>query len=261
MNQGINADTPVDMFRFMDLPREIRDMIYVHALVTGQVMYTKVFKDHIRVDHMLSTIPARLLLSIPLLNVCRTINAEATPIFYGKNTFALPEIESRSSSPFTKPATLIRRIVVNLPSAGFHTCWRYGLNWKIQPLLDAWRVSLRNLASFTNLDVVEFDVNELCDAAFYIDYMEGYEESLHGRSSENGSTTALKYLAGQILPDLSAALASSRGEREQWNRPKLRVTSSIEWQQTAICKKWEELGAEHVKNSPMEDSLAAKGIL
>ena len=251
MNRGIDKATPANMFRFLDLPREIRDMIYVYALVTDRVMYSKTFNNHIQGHHMLLAILARLLLSIPLLIVCKTINAEATPIFYGMNTFALPEIESKKLYSFTNPAALIHRIVVNLPSAGFHTTWEYGSRWKIEPLLDAWRVMLKNLASFTTLDLVEVDVSALCDAAFYINFVEDYRESLHGRSSGDGSPTALKYLAGQILPDLSTALAPSRGERTPGNQLKLRATSPFEWQRTAICERWEELGTWDVKKSPV----------
>jgi len=251
--QGMNKATSVAMFRFIDLPPEIRDIIYVQALVTDQILYFEGFKEPNRKDLVLLAIIARRSLSISLLNVCKTINAEATPIFYGKNTFALPEIESRMPSPFTSQATLIHRVVVSLPSAGFYTTWEYGSRWKIQPMLDVWKVMLRNLTSFTNLDMIEVDASELCDAAFYIKYMEGYKESLHGRSSHEGLPTSLKYIASQILSDLSVALAPSRGERKPRNRFKLRVTGGFEWERKAICEKWEELGAEYVKKSPADD--------
>lgn len=251
--RGTDKANSVVMFRFLYLPREIRDMIYVHALVTEQILYFEGFKEPILKDLVLLAIIARQSLSIPLLNVCKTINAEATPIFYGRNTFALREIESRKPSPFTSQTTLIHRVVVNLPSAGFYTTCQYGSHWEIQPLLDLWRVMLRKLQSFTNLDMVELDVSELCDAAFHIKYAEGYLESLHGRSSHEGSPSSLKYMAGQILSDLSAALAPSRGERKPWNRLKLRVTGGYEWERKAICEKWDELGAEYVKKLPADD--------
>jgi len=141
-------------------------------------------------------------------------------------------------------ATLIRRVVVHLPSAGFHTTfrgfhttWQFGPRWKIQPLLDLWRVMLGKLVSFTNLVAVELDVSELCKTAFYIHNMEGYKESLHGKGSNKGSPTSLKYMAGQIPSDLSAALAPSRGERKSSNRLKLRVKGGLEWECKAICEK------------------------
>lgn len=250
----MNKATSARMFRFMDLPREIRDMIYVHALVTDQhLFFGSIEESEIGGDLMFSALFAPYSLSMTLLNVCKTIYTEATLIFYGKNIFALPDIESKMPSPFISKASLVRRVVVILPSAGFHTTWKYASLWKIQPLLDAWRVMLRNLASFTNLDVVEVDVSELCDAAFYIEYVEGYKESLHGKSTHNGSPTALKYLAGQIMPNLSAGLAPSRRERESGNQLNLRVTGRFEWQRKVICEKWEELGADYVETFPTDD--------
>lgn len=236
----------------MSLPHEIRDMIYFQALVTDYVLYSEGFKEYVRGDLVLLAIIARHSLSPSLLSVCKTINAEATPIFYGKNTFALPENKSREPSPFTSQATLIRRLVVYLPSAGFYTTWKYGSPWKIQPLLDSWRVMLGNLTLFTNLEVVEIDVSQLCDAAFNIQYVEGYEENLHGEYSREGKPTALKYMAGQILSDLSAALAPSSGKRKPSQRLKLRVMGAFDWELKTICETWEELGTE-LKELPADD--------
>lgn len=240
----MNKATLAETSHFMRLPREIRDMIYVHALVTDYVLCFGGYNVHVPGNLVLLAIMARLSLSISLLSVCKTINAEATLIFYGKNTFALPGNDLSELSPFTSRATLIRRLVVNLPSAGFHTSWKCGSPWKIQPLLEFWRVMLRNLTLFTNLDVVEVNVSELCDAAFNIKYVEGYKESVHGERPRKGKPTSLKYIAGQILSDLSAALAPSSGRRKPSERLKLLVTGAFEWQVKAIRERWEELGAE-----------------
>lgn len=240
----------------MDLPREMRDMIYVHALVSDHAMCFEGINRQAREDPVLLAIFARCALPISLLTVCKTINAEATPTFYGKNTFALPEIGSKIPSPFTSQARLIRRVDVDLSSAGWYSTWRNDWHWKIQPLLDTWRVMLRNLASFTELDVVEVDARELCLAAFYIDHVEGYNGISHGKNTYDPCPKPLKCLAGQILPELSAGLAPSRGKRKSRNQLKLRVIGGSEWHRNVICEEWKELGGEYSKDVPAENDYS-----
>ena len=73
------------MADFMDLPQEMRDIINVHASVTDNLLYIEGSRQYL----------SRTLLTgfeTGTYIICKVINTEATPIFYGKKTFVLPDI-------------------------------------------------------------------------------------------------------------------------------------------------------------------------
>lgn len=67
---------------FHDLPPELRNEIYTQALIQ---------ENPVRLPYSYEKIPSS---EPPLLSVDRAIHAEATPIYYGANTFEAPSLAS-----------------------------------------------------------------------------------------------------------------------------------------------------------------------
>lgn len=81
---------PEPYFPFLDLPIELRIMVYEHLLVVGKVFYSPTgyevrngqrFRGHHRYR-----IP-----ELQLLRTCKQVHAEAEPIYLSKNLFVLPK--------------------------------------------------------------------------------------------------------------------------------------------------------------------------
>ena len=73
-------------FRFLDLPLEIRMMVYEYALVVGHVFSKEVAVSDKR--HMGSLSYERP--ATQLFLVCRQIKRECEPIFFSRNHFVIP---------------------------------------------------------------------------------------------------------------------------------------------------------------------------
>lgn len=117
----------------MDLPREIRDLIYGFAVGTHQVLYPYQHKWTFWF-HRHWARPA----SINLLLVSKAIREEALPIFYRDNIWVLPDRLSlgRNHVIFDKYGHLMRSIVLPFdrhPSCGINTMTFDGIQTNIVP--------------------------------------------------------------------------------------------------------------------------------
>ena len=89
----------------MDLPREIRDMIYAEGLIFNSFLVAE--REQRRRPYDPPLTPA----STALLQVNKTVNTEATTIFYALNTFKLSyDAAYGRPSIFTTHATRFRRV-------------------------------------------------------------------------------------------------------------------------------------------------------
>ncbi|KAI9701130.1 MAG: hypothetical protein M1836_001799 [Candelina mexicana] len=76
-------------FRFLDLPRELRDQIYQHSLVSdGYIQHPAKYK--------FQAIPE---LGVNLLRTCRQIHNEASQVLYGYNTFQIRPSDTKRGRP------------------------------------------------------------------------------------------------------------------------------------------------------------------
>ncbi|KAJ4366221.1 hypothetical protein N0V83_007857 [Neocucurbitaria cava] len=94
-------------FRFLDLPPEIRNMIYEQFVVVGKVFYTPEeydIENGLRCrDHQSFQKP-----ELQLLRVCKQIHDEAESLYLSKNLFVLP-IHWYKCYPIDGPKFLTRR--------------------------------------------------------------------------------------------------------------------------------------------------------
>lgn len=154
----------------MDLPREIRDMIYVQALVSEKILLKEEEEAEQDLDPRRNP---RKPASTALLQVSRTLNNEANVIFYSLNTFRLSSSYSISGKPsiFNSHATLFRRVLLELFID--QTTWEqrhYIPDWNPTPNLDSgialvniWQKQIRSLAPMINLQSLELKVLGLLD--------------------------------------------------------------------------------------------------
>ena len=83
----IATSTTPRMAGFLDLSREIRDMIYKLCLVTEKVIVP--FKEHYPLDRVKDIGFRDNMPTVALLGVSKLIGAEAAEILYGKNTWRI----------------------------------------------------------------------------------------------------------------------------------------------------------------------------
>ncbi|KAF2997170.1 hypothetical protein E8E13_005875 [Curvularia kusanoi] len=112
---------------FLDLPRELRDLVYAHALhVTGAVfVYThnpyqpncSLRAKCVRYKNRGPAEPQPLssIVSTGLLQTCKQLHAEACPVFYSDNVFLI--WLSRWSTLALGYRQLIRHVIINSDSA------------------------------------------------------------------------------------------------------------------------------------------------
>jgi len=158
------------MPNFMDLPREIRNMIYVQALVSEKILVKEEEEAENDLDPRINP---RKSAPTALMQVSRTLNNEANVIFYSLNTFRLSSSYSISGKPsiFNSHATLFRRVLVELFID--QTTWeqRHVIpDWNSTPNLDSgialvniWQKQIRALAPLINLQFLELKVLGLLD--------------------------------------------------------------------------------------------------
>ena len=147
----------------MDLPHEIRDMIYVQALVSEKSLLKEEEEAEQDLDPRRNP---RKPASTALLQVGRTLNNEAKVIFYSLNTFRLSSSYSISGKPsiFNSHATLFRRVLLELFID--QTTWEQrhyipdrNPTAKLDSgiaLVNIWQKQIRSLAPMINLQSLEF---------------------------------------------------------------------------------------------------------
>lgn len=221
-------------------------MIYGHALVSNDALYIDGSEEHLSESR---TRYYKGLLggcseSIALLSVCKAINAEATPVFYSKNWFVLPDLAISKHSAFNTHAKLFRYVIVDLPFSDdcYDTMEDNRIN--IQPLLAIWRPVVANMRGLTGLHAVDFWVGEICDAAYAVC------DVAYQSSSDEDRLTYLRYMAGQILEDLTVALGPSISNEETLGQLRFRVSGIglDDDELEAICEAWKELRPETDKD-------------
>jgi hypothetical protein len=80
-----STDSP-SHFRFLDLPPEIRNMIYKEILVVGKIFYPELDPYDNRLHYDFDYKKPQF----ALLRVCKQIHSEAEPLYLGMNLFVLP---------------------------------------------------------------------------------------------------------------------------------------------------------------------------
>ena len=109
------------MPNFMDLSREVRDLIYAEAMTGHKTLIAKNEYDSQKWERRSEYHGARggrdgrlgALLALPLFEVNRTISSEAIEFFYATNEFKIsPQVVLGKPSVFTKHALLFRKIVL-----------------------------------------------------------------------------------------------------------------------------------------------------
>lgn len=245
------------MREFMDLPREIPDMIYGEALVVKTQILD--IEGHYAYCHNKSELKRereifRIFLTI--LQVSKTFKNEATLVFYGNNMFALPQRSPntdanrirrkrrfrnlvlpqrslRADSPFITHAALFRQIYVELPRHE-KIEWRAHGN-RITAVMAVWKSYLQHLHAMSGLQVLDIE-------AYTLELL----------SSDFEGTEGLVAVAEQILPTLVEVLYSNEKPDRASRRPKLLVSGrflSSEVQEV-VREAWAILGPTCVRGLP-----------
>ena len=103
--------------------------------------------------------------NLALLRVKKTVNSEATPVFFAVNTFKLSHLFGlERPSVFTKHAPRFRSVVVELFSESYDKFWAGDAFNPILVLL--WCDQIRALASMVNLRALELNVRSMWLKAF-----------------------------------------------------------------------------------------------
>ncbi len=229
----------------MDLAREIRNMIYVQALVSDQVLVKEREETEAVLDRRI--IPRR---SAPtaLLQVSRIGNSEANVIFYSLNTFQLSSSYSILGKPsiFNSHATLFRRVLVEL-WVDAKPPWEKPQDipdWNSTPDLDSgialvniWQNQIRALSPMINLQFLELKVPGLLDSdgglrrCGVLRYM-----SLEG--------VAAHYLKPELFASLPSAIQEGPISRYRgiWVTPG--HGNFLSYELCAIHEAWRDLGVK-----------------
>ncbi|KAF2273417.1 uncharacterized protein EI97DRAFT_503494 [Westerdykella ornata] len=185
-------------FRFLDLPLEIRFMIYEEVLVVGKVFYTPTDYDLSngeRCDNYQSFKKPEL----QLLKVCKRIHAEAEPIYLAKNLFVLP-VDWFKHSPFRSPGgtsssrflfseaglSLIKNVSLGIDFEVCRTSWDKFNNYYWTISRNEWHsfASKRPFAKLTQQEKLEemheaLEVNRQFDWGFIEDKLSNFRTTLN----------------------------------------------------------------------------------
>lgn len=190
---------------FLDLPAEVRVMVYKYALIARPISKKPVtddfdvpmepnnwpadsklhyWNDRIYRTHQKVQRPAAMFLA-----TCRTVNEEAKPILYGMNTFRLPDatkLSKLSETGFLKTSMdRFRSIVIDLQPlrliAGNPDNCMYDImaalpvgllrptpNETIIPAMQAWRQTREVLRRMTELEDVHVKIKEIDERPWVI---------------------------------------------------------------------------------------------
>lgn len=89
-------------FRFLDLPAELRVVIYEHLVVVGKVYHVPLWMTHVKEYSGWATFPGP---ALSILRVCKQIYDEAREVYIAKNTFVLPYAVSLEPRFYSLPAS------------------------------------------------------------------------------------------------------------------------------------------------------------
>lgn len=140
------------MTQFVDLPREIRYMIYKEVLQS---------KFNLIGYNQLRNYSEHQPLSLALLVVSKVIGSEAKRAFYDANVFKLSWSAFLGfSSLFTTQASHFRNLRLVFCDVESRPLWLAALEPERQlSLVDAWKLQIRALASIPNLKFLELEVS------------------------------------------------------------------------------------------------------
>lgn len=151
------------MPNFLDLARELRDMIYTHALSTEHILFARnELYPGFEYDRI------EFSMAVALLQVNKQVNAEAIEIFYARNKFqaSLSPALGRPSL-FTTHARLFQKIAMKLRcSIPDQYPWNgdrvpkegEGARSEDDNLIGLWKQQTQVLVPMTNLRFLELDV-------------------------------------------------------------------------------------------------------
>lgn len=179
------------MPNFMDLAREIRDMIYAEALYTDHILVAKP-ED----ADKLIFLPEEPQISLALLRVSQQLNQEAARVFFAVNTFHLRPVNlvgihgdpTQHRFPlFELHATLFQSIVLKLrwhDSTGYYD--------QVTDLnVEAWHKKLQLLTPMVNLKCLYLEVDGLLLAT-------RRNGSLYSRKKESEAWTFVQKLFNNL---------------------------------------------------------------
>ncbi|KAF2114707.1 hypothetical protein BDV96DRAFT_83551 [Lophiotrema nucula] len=183
-------------FRFLDLPAELRVIIYEEVVVVGKIYYTPDQYDYHNGIRHLGTFRKP---ELQFLRVCKQIHSEVEKIYLSKNLFVLP-IGWEESGPFNtspnrslfSPAGfhLVKNISIALDQRMSkvknplnHLRWKFKENrkgflfhrlsaderlkfahdWVLDDVFEDWLDTLHQLKQFERVDYIEVDfTNAFC---------------------------------------------------------------------------------------------------
>ena len=152
---------------FLDLARELRDMVYVAALGTEYILFAKneIDPDFVH-EQVYSSIP------LALLQVNKQVNAEAIEIFLARKTFRASLCPALGrNSVFATHARLFRNIILKLAYPAYLLDGEYHLfnnsegsmyeGKNDDGMIGMWKQQMRTLGSMINLKFVQLEVTNL----------------------------------------------------------------------------------------------------
>ena len=151
------------MPNFLDLPREVRDIVYADALYTEHVLLAmnEELCDY-EIEHEGRRFP-KSSISLPLLLVNRQLYAEAMPVLCSINKFEISAYPARRlPSVFTKYGKFFQKIIIYLAYDGDSDHFpEEDVHVSGGDLVQRWKKQIQSLAPMRNLQFLELNVEAM----------------------------------------------------------------------------------------------------